>query len=108
MSLVKGTFKVVTYSNDYIIYNCHLSITSLLINCPNNCPHTHTLPQLQGLGPVVSNIAHLERSYVAMARALDATRHDMDLRGILPVDEGEGQSTLCNHVNRRTPWGHDI
>ncbi|XP_064391647.1 HAUS augmin-like complex subunit 8 isoform X1 [Halichondria panicea] len=45
--------------------------------------------QLQGLGPVVSNIAHLERSYVAMARALDATRHDMDLRGILPVDEGQ-------------------
>ena len=40
-----------------------------------------------------------------MARALDATRHDMDLRGILPVDEGEGQSTLCNHVNRRIPWG---
>ncbi len=43
-----------------------------------------------------------------MARALDATRHDMDLHGILPVDEGEGKSTLYNHVNRRIPWGHDI
>lgn len=45
--------------------------------------------QLQGLGPVVSGLDELERNHVAMARALDATRHDMSLCGIQPVDEGD-------------------
>ena len=91
------------------MYNCMLTFP-LLINCPNNCPHTHThMHTPTAARSWSSSLKHGssgEELYVAMARALDATRHDMDLCGILPVDEGEGTSTLCNHVNIKTPWGH--
>ena len=43
---------------------------------------------------MVTGLSQLERSYTAMARALDTTRHDLTLKGILPVDEGMGTLLL--------------
>ena len=33
-------------------------------------------------------LTQLEQQYATMARALDATRHDLTLKGIQPLDEG--------------------
>ena len=35
-----------------------------------------------------NKLPELEQQYSAMAKALDATRHEMAVRGVLPVDEG--------------------
>ena len=33
-------------------------------------------------------LTQLEQQYATMARALDATRHDLTLKGMQPLDEG--------------------
>ena len=44
--------------------------------------------QLQGLSPVSSKLAELVQQHAALAMAVDATRHEMPVQGVLPVDEG--------------------
>lgn len=58
--------------------------------------------QLQGLGPLCSKLPELERQYSALTRALDATRHEMAVKGVLPVDEGTctiAVATTDAHLN---------
>ena len=45
-------------------------------------------------------LTQLEQQYATMARALDATRHDLTLKGIQPLDEGVYCSiTVCMHYS---------
>ena len=48
-------------------------------------------PPLQqaGLNSVKQILDRLERDYVAMAMALDSTRHEMPVVGIAPIHEGQ-------------------
>ena len=53
------------------------------------------LKQLHHLGPVNSDLHTMEQNYSSMAKALDATRHDMAYKRISSCSEGCARSIPC-------------
>ena len=52
-----------------------------------------SLLQAGSLGPVCELLPRLQQQYSALARALDATRHDIPTSGLLPLSESESRHT---------------
>ena len=48
----------------------------------------HVCTQVNGYGPVCDQLAELEQNYLQLARALDTTRHEIPVEGIVKIIEG--------------------
>ena len=49
----------------------------------------HVCTQVNGYGPVCDQLAELEQNYLQLARALDTTRHEIPVEGIVKITEGQ-------------------